>query len=167
MKKVLIAIDYNPCAQKIAETGFEYARAMNAEICIVHAIADTAYYSLEYSPIMGFEGFSPDCAFKSIDEQENEANMFLAAVVKHLGDSNIKTRVLDGKTSEAILQYAAEYKADLIVMGAQSHNGFEKLVMGDVVARVLKHSKIPVLVIPTDKQHQSHIGQKEDMYLNV
>jgi hypothetical protein len=30
MKRVLIAIDYNPSAQKIAETGFDYAKAMNA-----------------------------------------------------------------------------------------------------------------------------------------
>ena len=49
MKKILIAIDYNACAQKVAETGFECARAMNAEISIVHAISDIAYYfSREY-----------------------------------------------------------------------------------------------------------------------
>ena len=162
MKKVLIAIDYNPCAQKIAETGFEYARAMNAEICIIHAIADIAYYSAEYSPIMGFEGFSPDGAFKNIEEQENEANRFLTAVVKHLGNSNIKIRVLDGKTFEAILQYAVEYKADLIVMGAHSHNGFEK-ILGDVAAEVIKHAEIPILIIPTDKHDLSLISRRQDM----
>jgi hypothetical protein len=46
MKKILVAIDYNPCAQNIAETSFEYARAMNAEICIIHAIADIDCYGL-------------------------------------------------------------------------------------------------------------------------
>lgn len=158
MKKILIAIDYNPCAQIIAETGFEYSRAMNAEVCIVHAIADIAYYSMDYSPIMGFEEFGPDCSFKNIEEQENEANRFLEAVVKHLGGTNIETKVLDGKTSEAILQYAAAYKSDLIVMGSQSHNSFEKLIMGDVVANVLKHSTIPLLIVPTDKQDLSKIA---------
>jgi len=162
MKKVLIAIDYNPCAQKIAETGFEYARAMNAEICIVHAVADIAYYSAEYSPIMGFEGFSPDCAFKSIEEQENEAKGFLAAVVKHLGDSNIKTKVIGGKTSEAILQSAAKYKADLIVMGAHSHSSFEK-IMGDVAAKVIKHAKIPILIVPTERQNLSLSANNQDL----
>ena len=162
MKKILIAIDYNPCAQKIAETGFEHARAMNAEICIVHAVADIAYYSAEYSPIMGFEGFSPDCAFKSIEEQENEAKRFLAAVVKHLDDSNIKTRVIDGKTSEAILQSAAEYKADLIVMGAHSHNDFGK-IMGDVAAKVIKHAEIPILIVPTERQNLSITSKSQDV----
>ena len=162
MKKIMIAIDYNPCAQKIAETGFEYARAMNAEICIVHAIADIAYYSMEYSPIMGFEGFSPDSIFKSMEEQENEAKRFLATVVNHLGDSTIETKVLDGKTSEAILGFAKEWNADLVVMGAQSHNGFEKIIMGDVVARVLKHTEIPILIVPTDKQDLALTGKNQE-----
>jgi len=162
MKKVLIAIDYNPAAQKIAETGFEYARAMNAETCIVHAIADIAYNSEEYSPIMGFEGFSPDGVFKDLEEQENEASRFLAAVVKHLGDSNIKIKVLDGKTFEAILQYAVEYKADLIVMGANNHSGFEK-ILGDVIAKVIKHTEIPILIVPTDKHDLRTNSKKQDV----
>ena len=31
MKKVLIALDYNPTAQKVAEVGFGIAKAMGAE----------------------------------------------------------------------------------------------------------------------------------------
>ena len=162
MKKVLIAIDYNTCAQKIAETGFEYARTMNAEICIAHAIADIAYYSTEYLPMMGFEGFSPDCVFKSLEEQENEANKFLEAVVKHLGDSNIKTKVLTGKTHKAILEYAREYKADLIVLGAHSHNGFEK-ILGDVTARVIKHTETPILIVPPDKKDLRTISMQHNI----
>lgn len=162
MKKVLIAIDYNPCAQKIVETGYDYAKAMNAQICIVHAIADVAYYAMEYSPIMGFEGFGSDCSFKNMGEQESEAKRFLQAVVKHLGDDNIEIKVLDGITSEAILAYAKEWDADLLVMGNQSHNSFEKLIMGDVVAKVLKHSKTPLLIVPTDKQELNKVATRVD-----
>ena len=70
MKKVLIALDYNPCAQKVAETGYVYAEAMNAEISIIHAITDIAYYNMEYKPIMGFKGFSPVGSFRNIEEQK-------------------------------------------------------------------------------------------------
>ena len=58
MKKVLIALDYNPTAQKVAEAGFSMAKAMNAEVILLHVISDPVYYSsTEYSPIMGFNGF--------------------------------------------------------------------------------------------------------------
>jgi nucleotide-binding universal stress UspA family protein len=162
MKKVLIAIDYNPFAQKVAETGVLYARAMEAEICLVHVIADIAFSSREYSPIMGFEGFSYDSAYKEMEEQENEANRFLEAVVNHLGDSNIQTKVLDGNTSEAIVEYAAAYQADLIVMGAQYHHGLEKLITGDIVGKVINHAAMPVLVVPGDKQDISRIARQRE-----
>ena len=45
MKKILIALDYNPTAQKIAETGFSLAKAMNAQVVLLHVIADPVYYS--------------------------------------------------------------------------------------------------------------------------
>ena len=136
---------------------------MNAETCIVHAIADVACYSMDYSPIMGFTGFDADVHFKKIEDQQAEATRFLDAVVKHLGDDSIKMKVLDGKTAQAILQYAADYNADLIVMGAQSHNGLEKLMMGDVAGKILKHSEIPMLVVPAgDKENIDKIAQKQE-----
>jgi len=58
VSKVLIAMDYNPTAQKVAETGYSLAKSMNAEITLLHVISDPVYYySVEYSPIMGFNGF--------------------------------------------------------------------------------------------------------------
>src|SRR5204863_9392944 len=144
------------------ETGYKYARSMNAEICIVHAIADIAYYAMEYSPIMGFEGFSPDCSFKNMEDQENEAKRFLVAVVKHLADRHIKTKVLDGKTSDAILQHATKYKADLLVMGAHSRHGIEKL-LGGVTASVLKQADIPVLIVPDDKKDMRLLRKKQEV----
>ena len=161
MKKVLIAIDYNPCAQKIVETGYALARVMNAETCIVHAVQDINYYSIEYSPLMGFEEFSADCSFRDIEEQKTEANNFLTAVVNHLGNNNIKTSVLDGKTANGILKFAAEWQADLVVIGAQSHNGLGKTLLGNVAAGILGNADIPVLIIPTGKQGLINISRRK------
>jgi nucleotide-binding universal stress UspA family protein len=58
MKKVLIALDYEPPAQKIAETGYILAKAMNAEIVLLHVLSDANYYaSLNYFPLLGYEVF--------------------------------------------------------------------------------------------------------------
>ena len=57
MKKVLIALDFNPTAQKVAEIGFSMAKSMNAEVILLHVITDPVFYSTAgYSPIMGFTG---------------------------------------------------------------------------------------------------------------
>ena len=38
MKKILIALDYDPPAQKIAETGYALAKDMNAEVVLLHVV---------------------------------------------------------------------------------------------------------------------------------
>ncbi|MEO8768657.1 MAG: universal stress protein [Ferruginibacter sp.] len=152
MKKILIAIDYNPSAQKVAETGYALAKAMQAELSIVHVITEPAYYAMDYSPIMGYQGGYTTGTIEVLEDIKKEAQNFLAATVLHLGDDNITTMVLDGETTDAILKYSIEWNADLIVLGSHSHHGFEKLFSTDTATHVLKHSKVPVLAVPTDEK---------------
>ena len=58
MKNILIALDYDPTAQKVAELGFLLAGNKDAAITLLHVIADPSYYaSTVYDPIMGFGGY--------------------------------------------------------------------------------------------------------------
>ena len=73
---------------------------------------------------------------------------YLKASAKHLGDENIATAVLEGNIADAILDYAKKESADLLVLGSHSHSGLFKLFIGDVAEKILKHSTIPLLIIP-------------------
>lgn len=149
MKQILIAIDYNPAAEKVAETGYALAKAMNAEVTIVHVIANPAYYAVGYSPIMGYQGGYTEGTVAVYNDIKKEAKDFLAAAVKHLGDPAIKTKALAGDIEDAILKYCKSRKVDLIVIGSHSHKGLGRLFVTDVAAHILKHSKIPMYIIPT------------------
>ena len=48
---------------------------------------------------------------------------------------------------EVILQHAKKAKCDLIVMGSHGRTGLASLLLGSETAKVLTHSKIPVLVV--------------------
>jgi nucleotide-binding universal stress UspA family protein len=50
LKKVLIALDYDPTAQKVAETGYSLAKTMGAEVILLHVISDPVYYSSSFRP---------------------------------------------------------------------------------------------------------------------
>ncbi|MEO6669724.1 MAG: universal stress protein [Ferruginibacter sp.] len=152
MKKIVIALDYNPSAQIVVETGYAIAKAMQAELSIVHVITDAAYYAMDYSPIMGYQGGYTAGTLEVLEDIKKEAKNFLSATATHLGTMDIKTEVLDGETVDAILQYSTEWNADLIVLGSHSHHGLERLFGVDVAMQVLKHSKIPVLAVPTDEK---------------
>ncbi|HSN10127.1 MAG TPA: universal stress protein [Hanamia sp.] len=157
MKKVLIAIDYNPTAQKIAETGYSLAKSMNAEITLVHVVADYTYYSsLDYSPIMGFDSFSTMGMVQTntVVELEKAAHEYLEKTKKHLGDTSIKTLVKDGDSGDAIIEAANEIKADVIVLGSHSRRGLDKILMGSVAEKVLRHSKVPLFIIPVSEKEK-------------
>lgn len=157
MKKILIAIDYNPTAQKIAETGYELAKAMNAQIVLMHVVADYTYYSsLDYSPIMGFDTFSNLGMIQAntVPQLQNAANEFLEKTKTHLGDNSIQTLVKDGDSGDAIIEAANNLKADVIVMGSHSRRGLDKILMGSVAEKVMRHSKIPLFIIPVSEKEE-------------
>jgi nucleotide-binding universal stress UspA family protein len=150
MKKILIALDYNPTAQKIAETGYRLAKAMNARTVLLHVVADPTYYSsLNYSPIMGFDTFSNVVETDTTDELKTIAHNYLDKSKQYLGDETIETVVKNGDFGETILQTAKDLNVDIIVMGTHSRRGLEKILMGSVAEKVLRHSLIPLFIIPT------------------
>lgn len=152
MKKILIALDYNPTAQKVAEMGYYLAKAMNAQSVLLHVTAGATYYSyLNYSPIMGFEGFNSfdTTQTDAAEELKNVAQEYLNKSKRHLGDETIQTVVKNGDFGKTILDTAKDVKADIIVMGTHSRRGLEKILMGSVAEYVLHHSSIPILIIPT------------------
>ena len=154
MKKLLIALDYDPTAQKVAETGYSWAKSMGAQIVLLHVIADPAYYSsLEYSPITGFAGYMDmsNNQLDSLDGLIKASRQYLEKLTHHLGDKKIKTIVKEGDFAPAILTAAKELKADMIIMGSHSRNWLENIVMGSVTEKVLHGTTIPLLIIPIRK----------------
>ena len=156
MKKVLIALDYNPTAQKVAEVGFSMAKSMNAEVTLLHVITDPVFYSTSgYSPIMGYNGYedmSP-IQLESVDGLKNASLQYLDKSREYLGDKSIQTIVKEGDFAEAILEAAKELKADVIVIGSHSRKWLENVVMGSVTEKVLRHTLIPLLIVPTKKSN--------------
>lgn len=151
MKKILIAIDYNPTAQNVAKKGYELARSMNAQVILLHVVADYTYYSsLDYSPIMGFDSFSNLGILQTntVTELQNAAEDYLDKTKKYLGDDTIQTLVKDGDSGQAIVDAAQELKVDVIVLGSHSRRGLEKILMGSVAEKVLRNSPLPLFIIP-------------------
>ena len=156
MKKVLIALDYDPNAQKVAELGFAMGKAMSAEVILLHVIGDPAFYSSTvYDPIMGFGGFvntgmlEPDM----MNKLKAESQQFLDKSKAHLGDDAIQTHIVEGDVADSIIDVAKELNIDVIVMGTHSRKWLEQLVMGSVTEKVLRHATTPLFIIPTKPEH--------------
>ena len=155
MKKLLIALDYDPTAQKVAEEGFSLAKTLNAEVILLHIIKDPVFYTPRiYSPIMGYNGYvdvSPT-VLNSAEGLKNASLDYLDKTREHLGDKSIQTLVKEGDIAETILETAVELHSNIIVIGSHSQKWLENILMGSVTESVMNHSSIPLFIIPTRKQ---------------
>jgi nucleotide-binding universal stress UspA family protein len=153
-RKVLIALDYDNSAKKVADAGFTLASSMGATVTLMHVVADPVYYSnTEYSPITGFTGFtildpliSPD-----IEGLKKATLEYLEKFKQNLGDETIETIVGDGDSAEAILKTAKKIHADVIVIGSHSQKWLENVLLGSITEKVLRNSTIPLFIVPIRK----------------
>lgn len=151
MKKVLIALDYDPTSKKVAEAGFEMAKAMNAAVILLHAMVNPAIYASSYN-IMGAWQVDTVDTLENIEITETRSRNFLEKVKKHLGDKSIKNIQKEGDTAQVILETAEELKVDCIVLGSHSQKWLEDILLGSVTKEVLRKSTIPLFIIPTKKR---------------
>ena len=155
IKKILIALDYDPTAQKVAEQGFALAKSMDAKFILLHVISDPVYYSsTEYSPIMGLDTsmeLSP-VQLDSVDGLKKVSHQFLERLNNHYDEKTALTIVEEGDYAQCILKIAKDQHADIIVMGSHSRKWLEEIVMGSVTENVLHHTTLPLFIIPTKKR---------------
>jgi nucleotide-binding universal stress UspA family protein len=60
---------------------------------------------------------------------------------------NVKSVLLDGNPSEELIRYAEEEGMDIVVMGTLGKTGFDRLLMGSVAGNLVRHLKVPVMVV--------------------
>jgi nucleotide-binding universal stress UspA family protein len=60
---------------------------------------------------------------------------------------SIETATATGEAAHAVLRFAADHKADLIVMGAQGHGAIDRLIFGSKTREVIAGATCPVLTV--------------------
>ena len=63
------------------------------------------------------------------------------------GYCSIETVTATGEAAHAVLRFAAEHQADLIVMGAQGHGAIDRLIFGSKTRDVIGSATCPVLTV--------------------
>ncbi len=138
VKKILIAIDDGSMSEKVALSGFQLGKQLNAEIAVLSAIDISLMRRGDEVTQSELEDLAKDEVRKSQQ----------ALIDKVFKDFKVLAFVEDGKPSEAILKIADEWGADLIVLGTHGRTGLKHLLMGSVAERVMRHSLKPLVIIP-------------------
>jgi nucleotide-binding universal stress UspA family protein len=139
VKKIVIAIDNDPDAENVALNGLQLALQLKAEIAIL-SVVDTTLVKVERS-------ISSADFVKILKSDYKKLQQKLTKTI--FKNHTISTFLQEGKPYEVILKVADEWYADIIVIGTHGRGELSHLIMGSVAQKVIRHSKKPVLAIPS------------------
>ncbi len=84
-----------------------------------------------------------------LDIQKSQSENIVGQTIKKFAGDMQVTHFTDyGSTADGIIHCAEEFGADLIVIGTHNRSGIGRLLMGSVAEHVVRHSHVPVLVVP-------------------
>lgn len=89
---------------------------------------------------------------QEIESQESKSvEGYITKVADALEKDGItpQTAVLKGNPAQKILEYIDENQIDLVVMSSHGHSGPSSWYLDNVADRIIKHSKVPVLIVRT------------------
>ncbi|MGB3536563.1 MAG: universal stress protein [Mesorhizobium sp.] len=144
---ILITTDGSDLAQRGVDHGLSLAKALGSRVTVV--IATERFPIQGATTSSGWVGSPVD--YERYDEgQKRFANEILSAVKAEAGKLAIEANVVhipNEHPATAILEAAASFDCDLIVMASHGRRGISRMLMGSQTAEVLAHSHTPVLVV--------------------
>jgi nucleotide-binding universal stress UspA family protein len=137
--KILIAVDSSEYSIAAAKKGLELAHQLNAKVALL--------YVIDTSKALGNvdAGISQQ---EALIVMKKEAEQALEHLASYDGKNLIKL-MPEGHPKEDIIKTAENWEADLIVTGTHGRTGLMSLLIDSVAEFIVKHSKIPVLVVPS------------------
>jgi len=158
ISKILIAVDDSKYAEHAAEYGFELAHLSKAEVGLVNIVEPLTVPSAGPDSITGAI-FEPPVITdpELINIQKEVSENVIDRISKHFAGGMKVTRFSEfNNTADGILECSRHFKADLVVIGTHSRTGFDRLFMGSIAEDVVRHSVVPVLVVPFVESESPH-----------
>jgi nucleotide-binding universal stress UspA family protein len=137
-KKIMVATDGSGQARKAIEAGIELAKLSGAMLYAVYVIVPAGF-----SP----RDFGWEKALRDFLKEEGEKAIAFVEDAGKTAAVEVKPVILEGDAADRILEFAERENIDLIVMGTLGKTGLERFLLGSVAEKVVRHSKIPVMVV--------------------
>lgn len=135
IKKILVPIDNSKNSLRGLDTAIYLARQCGA---ILTGLFVMPVYPQSFTPIIYDKKYLAQAAKEFMEHAKIRCAQNGIVFVG---------KVIIGKESTEIVNFAAKNKFDMIVMGARGLGGIKEAFLGSVSHAVLHKSKIPVLVV--------------------
>lgn len=144
LKKIMIATDGSDASRKASAFALDIMRGSCSEV--------TAVYVVDTHRLNTLHGYTslPGMKDKLLEMMIREGESATSEAAKMASDAGFSSNsiVAEGDPSSELLRISQESGMDLLVIGGVGRSGLSKLLLGSVAEKVVRHSKIPVLIVP-------------------
>lgn len=138
-RNILIATDGSENTQRAISYGIEIAKLSKATVYALYVVNKFPIISENWT--IGKENI-----YEIVRSEGEKA----VSEIKKIGEASgveVREVILDGYPSNEIMDFAENNNIDLIVMGTLGKTGLDKLLIGSVAEKVVRASKVPVMVV--------------------
>lgn len=138
-RKLLCPVDFFKSSKQAFDYAVKFAKNYEAVVHTLHVVA----------PVIPAAYGAPFSLQDLTADLEKESKRLLQKLQAEAAKSGVKvtTEVRFGDIDLEIRRVIDAQKADLVVMGTHGRRGFERLVMGSVTERMLRHCPVPLITI--------------------
>ncbi len=148
-KKILVPVDFTPVTEKVISTAVELGKCFSSEIHLLYVVEP-----YEYPFVATADGILVPPEDLTVLEEVNErlkkdASEQIKKYEEKVRSEGcyVSSHILEGEPFEEILDFADRNSVDLIIVGAHGKSGLRRLLIGSVSEKVVRKSKVPVLVV--------------------
>jgi nucleotide-binding universal stress UspA family protein len=141
---VLLAIDESQYSEQAERAVLEQLRTKGTEVRVLNVVEPiSSYVSADLFPHLA--AHTPQIE----EDRHKQAKELVARSAGRLRKAGFKATevVEDGDPKTKIVEYAANWPADLVVLGSHGLKGIDRLVMGSVSAAVSNHVQCSVEIV--------------------
>jgi len=138
-KKILIATDGSEYTKNSIDYGIDLAKSTQAKLHVIYVIDTAAFASIPMDAAW-------ESMYELLKQEGDEATRYVAERAEAEG-VEVEKLTVEGHPAEEIIKYAEKNSMNLIVMGTLGKSGLDRFLLGSVAEKVVRASKIPVLVV--------------------
>lgn len=141
-KKILVPLD----GSELSESSLQYAKTIAAGCGVTELVLLSVI-----EPVTQMAAYLSESWLKELEERNRAAiENYLTKIASKLRSEGmaIQTAIARGNPAKEILSYACDNRIDLIIMSTHGSSGITRWFIGSIARKVVRHSAIPVLMIP-------------------
>lgn len=143
-QRILVPVDGSPTALKGLDEAVKLARLTGGVLRLLYVVDELMFVS----NIQEFSTYSADMA-RLLKDAGTDILRTSAERARAAG-ATVDTLLIEsvgGRVADVIVSHAAEWKADLIVLGTHGRRGLSRVALGSDAELVVRAATVPVLLV--------------------